>query len=171
MSRTYTLSSDEWVLLKSRVLEICMHGSERGVKLFYKAEYCGTPQSKERRNWEYKVCLNERALRLFDHNVTWKSGCFSAPERGDFSKNSEVLQLFLTSTISSGLILRWEILLESEKISFLFSAKPYDTPQGEFTVRCLTRDFSWREDRQFGINIIGIVCVRIIRFLWILDYN
>ena len=27
------------------------------------------------------------------HDVTWKSGCFSAPERGDFSKNSDVLLL------------------------------------------------------------------------------
>jgi hypothetical protein len=32
------------------------------------AEYCDTPQSKERRNREYKVCLNERAiLRLLDY--------------------------------------------------------------------------------------------------------
>jgi len=38
----------------------------RGVKLFYKAEYCGTPQSKERSNREYKVCLNERVSRLLD---------------------------------------------------------------------------------------------------------
>jgi len=31
------------------------------------AEYCDTPQSKERRNWENKACLNERAiLRLLD---------------------------------------------------------------------------------------------------------
>ncbi len=70
-----------------------MHGSERGVKLFYKAEYCGTPQSKEGRNREYKVCLNDRALRLLDHNVTWKSEYFSAPERCDISKNSGILQL------------------------------------------------------------------------------
>jgi len=47
-----------------------MSGSVRGVKLFYKAEYCGTPQSKERRNGEYKVCLNNRALRLLDQDVT-----------------------------------------------------------------------------------------------------
>jgi len=67
-----------------------MSGSERGVKLFYKAEYCGTPQSKERRNREYKVCLNDRALRLLDHDVTWKSGCFSASERGEFSKNTGI---------------------------------------------------------------------------------
>ena len=52
----------------------------RGVKLFHKAEYCGTPQSKEGRNREYKVCLNDRALRLLDHDVTWKSRCFSPPE-------------------------------------------------------------------------------------------
>jgi len=33
------------------------------------AEYCDTTQTKERRNWEYKVCLNERGivLRLLDH--------------------------------------------------------------------------------------------------------
>jgi hypothetical protein len=34
------------------------------------AEYCDTPQSKERRNGEYKACLNERAiLRLLDHPI------------------------------------------------------------------------------------------------------
>jgi len=58
-------------LLKSRMREILMSGSERGVKLFYMAEYCDTLQSKEKRNWENKVCLNEKAiLRLLDHNVT-----------------------------------------------------------------------------------------------------
>ena len=58
---------------------------------FHMAEYCDTPQSKERRNREYKACLNERAiLRLLDHDVTRKSGCFSAPERDGFSKNSEI---------------------------------------------------------------------------------
>jgi hypothetical protein len=70
-----------------------MSGSARSVKLFYRAEYCGTRQSKETRNREYKVCLNDRALRLLDHNVTWKSECFSASERGGFSKNSGILQL------------------------------------------------------------------------------
>jgi len=50
--------------------EIHKSGSERGVKFFYKAEYCGTPQSKERRNGEYKVCLNERALRLLDQDIS-----------------------------------------------------------------------------------------------------
>jgi hypothetical protein len=58
------------------------------------AEYCDTLQSKEKRNWEHKACLNERAiLRLLDHDVTWKSGCFPAFERGDFSKKSGILQL------------------------------------------------------------------------------
>jgi hypothetical protein len=51
---------------------------------FHMAEYCDTPQSKERRNREYKACLNERAiLRLLDQDVTWKSGCFPAFERGE----------------------------------------------------------------------------------------
>jgi hypothetical protein len=58
------------------------------------AEYCDTLQSKEKRNREYKACLNERAiLRLLDQDVTEKSGCFLAFERGGFSKNSSVLQL------------------------------------------------------------------------------
>jgi hypothetical protein len=61
--------------LKSRMREIFTSGSVRGVKLYYKAEYCGTPQSKERRNREYKVCLNERALRLLDQTkpISWRS--------------------------------------------------------------------------------------------------
>ena len=58
--------------------EIFTSGSERGVKLFYMAEYCDTPQSKERRNREYKVCLNERALRLLDHEFIAKHWLFSA---------------------------------------------------------------------------------------------
>lgn len=42
--------------------------------LFHMAEYCDTPQSKERRNRGYKTCLNERAiLRLLDHEVSRKS--------------------------------------------------------------------------------------------------
>ncbi len=73
--------------------EIFKSGSERGVKLFYMAEYCDTLQSKEKINWENKACLNDRALRLLDHDVTLKSGCFPAPERGDFSKNSDILEL------------------------------------------------------------------------------
>ena len=65
--------------------DIHKSGSERGVKLFYMAEYCDTLQSKEKRNREHKACLNERAiLRLLDHDVTWKLWCFPAPERGDF---------------------------------------------------------------------------------------
>ena len=61
---------------------------------FHMAEYCDTLQSKEERNREHKACLNERTiLRLLDHDVTWKSGCFPVLERGDFSKNSDVLKL------------------------------------------------------------------------------
>jgi hypothetical protein len=58
--------------------EIFTSGSERGVKLFYRAEYCDTLQSKEKRNRENKACLNDRALRLLDHNVTWKLECLPA---------------------------------------------------------------------------------------------
>ena len=43
MDDVFTLSSVEGVLLKSRMWAIHKSGSERGVKLFYKAEYCGTP--------------------------------------------------------------------------------------------------------------------------------
>jgi hypothetical protein len=73
--------------------EILKSGSARGVKLFYKAEYCDTLQSKEKRNRENKACLNDRALRLLDHNISRKVGSFPAPERGDFSKNTGILQL------------------------------------------------------------------------------
>ncbi len=60
---------------------------------FHMADYCDTPQSKERRHREDKACLNERAiLRLLDHNVTGKSWYFPAPERGYFSKDSGILQ-------------------------------------------------------------------------------
>ena len=45
---------------------------------FHIAEYCDTLQSKEKRNREYKVCLNERAIGLLDY---------------EFSKNSAILQL------------------------------------------------------------------------------
>ena len=56
-------------------------------------EYCDTLQSKEKRHWEYKACLNERAiLRLLDQRVTMSFRCFVACEKGDFSKNSDVLQ-------------------------------------------------------------------------------
>jgi len=46
------------------MLEIGKSGAVRGVKFFYKAEYCDTPQSKERRNGEYKASINKRASRL-----------------------------------------------------------------------------------------------------------
>ena len=68
---------------------------------FHMAEYCDTLQSKEERNREHKACLNERAiLRLLDHDVTWKSGCFTAPERGEFLKNSGVLQIVKNGAIN-----------------------------------------------------------------------
>ena len=64
---------------------------------FHMAEYCDTPQLKERRNREYKACLNERAiLRLLDHEVTRKSGCFSAFEIDDFLEKYGILQLAKT---------------------------------------------------------------------------
>ena len=74
-SRFYFAVAVKGDWLKSRVREIRKHGSVRGVKFFYKAEYCGTLQSKERRNREYKVCLNERTLRLLDQSPAygWKS--------------------------------------------------------------------------------------------------
>ncbi len=59
---------EDW--LKSLMRKIFKSRSVRGVKLSRKAEYCGTPQSKERRNREYKVCLNERTLRLLDPKVS-----------------------------------------------------------------------------------------------------
>ena len=59
------------------------------------AEYCDTPQSKEKRHWENKACLNERAiLRLLDHEVTWKPGRFLAPERGDISSVMSLMHSF-----------------------------------------------------------------------------
>jgi hypothetical protein len=36
--------------------------------LLHMAEYCDTPESKDRSNREYKACLRERAIpRLLDH--------------------------------------------------------------------------------------------------------
>ena len=58
---------------------------------FHMAEYCDTPQSKERRNGEYKVCLNERALRLPDQGVTPNLWYFLAFERGEISMNSGII--------------------------------------------------------------------------------
>jgi hypothetical protein len=66
----YALQRKIWVDRKI-CFDFSLFIGERGVKFFYKAEYCGTPQSKERRNGEYKVCLNERTiLRLLDQDVT-----------------------------------------------------------------------------------------------------
>jgi len=44
------------------MLEIGKYGSVRGVDALCRAEYCDTPQSKEGRNWEHKVCLSIRAI-------------------------------------------------------------------------------------------------------------
>ena len=53
---------------------------------FHMAEYCDTLQSKEKRNWENKACLNERAiLRLLDHDVPWSQQCFFAIEKSAMS--------------------------------------------------------------------------------------
>ena len=68
---------------------------------FHMAEYCDTLQSKERRNRENKACLNDRALRLLDHDVTWKSQYFSAIERGDILKNSDTFQKQCPLLVSS----------------------------------------------------------------------
>ncbi len=114
-------------MLKSRMWEIHKSGSERGVKLFYKAEYCGTPQSKERRNGEYKVCLNERALRLLDQDVTWKSGCFSALKRGVFTSVTSLISSFIVKAsiikhyIGQGGLKKWKSYEQSAaSISYTF---------------------------------------------------
>ena len=51
------------------------------------------------------------------HDVTWKSGCFSAPERDDISKNADVLQL---SDIDN-LIRHYFINTECSSIWFVLS--------------------------------------------------
>ena len=52
------------------MLEIGKSGSVRDVDVLCMAEYCDTPQSKEGRNWEYKVCLSNRAIvHLLDNYV------------------------------------------------------------------------------------------------------
>ena len=59
------------------MLEIGKYGSVRGVDALCMAEYCDTPQSKEGRNWEYKVCLSNRAivhlLDFFDDSKTLRN--------------------------------------------------------------------------------------------------
>ncbi len=71
MARSYVVSSKAKIVCGLRVMKSTPHkmreihksGSERGVKLFYKAEYCGTPQSKEGRNREYRGPGNGYLLR------------------------------------------------------------------------------------------------------------
>ncbi|MEJ2648901.1 MAG: hypothetical protein P8016_10895, partial [Sedimentisphaerales bacterium] len=52
----------------------------RDVDVLCMAEYCDTPQSKEGRNWEYKVCLSNRAIvHLLDNyfeNIVLKQVIF-----------------------------------------------------------------------------------------------
>jgi len=53
---------------------------------FRMAEYCDTLQSKEKRNREHKVCINERAiLRLLDQEFGRKKWHFPARGKGAFS--------------------------------------------------------------------------------------
>ena len=60
------------------------------------AEYCDTPHSKERRNREYKVCLNESAiLRLLDHGFIEEYQHFVAHENGiNWLLTGETVQQF-----------------------------------------------------------------------------
>ena len=51
--------------------EILTSGSVRGVDVFSMAEYCGTPQPKERSNREYKV---RAILRLLDWSASENGG-------------------------------------------------------------------------------------------------
>jgi len=51
---------------------------------FHMAEYCDTLQSKEKRNREYKACLNERAiLHLLDHGFIEELWHFATHGKGD----------------------------------------------------------------------------------------
>jgi hypothetical protein len=52
---------------------------------FHMAEYCDTPQSKERSNREHEACLKERAiLRLLDHGISRKFDAFVDQKMGPF---------------------------------------------------------------------------------------
>jgi len=55
------------------------------------------------------------------HDVTWKSGCFSAPERGDFPKNYGIFQLIKLGPFWGHLLwfsanqpLGWGIILDGK---------------------------------------------------------
>jgi len=66
---------------------------------FHMAEYCDTPQSKERRNREYKVCLNERAiLRLLDPVFQFKITVSTLATRMQRKKDAVLTYLSLFST-------------------------------------------------------------------------
>ena len=68
------------------------------------AEYCDTLQSKEKRNREYKACLNDRALRLLDHDVTLKLGYFAVPERDGFASIMSLVHSFSLRQFCSPLL-------------------------------------------------------------------
>ena len=56
------------------------------------AEYCDTPQSKERSNREYKVCLNESAiLRLLDYPLYFGIAIYQSDSVGfaDFAISAQ----------------------------------------------------------------------------------
>jgi hypothetical protein len=38
-------------------------------------EYCDTPQSKEKRNWERKACLNEKITVCLIYMINTKENC------------------------------------------------------------------------------------------------
>ena len=66
---TESQQSKRWDALQRKIwverkncFDFSLFIGERGVKLFYLAEYCDTLQSKEKRNLEHKAYLNDRAL-------------------------------------------------------------------------------------------------------------
>ena len=73
------------------------------------AEYCDTPQSKERRNRKHKVCLNERAiLRLLDHEFSKNSDVLLLEKMGSFRGCPlTVLKLLLAAALPPLLSLLW----------------------------------------------------------------
>jgi hypothetical protein len=59
------------------------------------AEYCDTPQSKERRNREHEACLNERAiLCLLDHELSRKFDVLSVIRLSNFIDDMSLFKIF-----------------------------------------------------------------------------
>ena len=72
---------------------------------FHMAEYCDTPQSKEKRNREYKACLNERAiLRLLDHAESRNSDVFVGQAMGLFGGDTSLSCSFCLRHFCSPLV-------------------------------------------------------------------